>query len=939
MRKQSKISRKKILAFAGLFLLLFFINRIHASGFHTFFTPSSYNTYNDTIITDSALYKLRNDTGGLRRYDTVNIPPATSNRDIINAPDSVFFRDTATTDSTKRQKIDTLLISKDSLDSPIEYTAEDSGVLYIESKRFYLYGKANAKNKDVDLTANNIQYDQASQVIKAFGGIDTSNNPLSKPTLVQGDQKSISDTIEFNLKTQRGLSKNSFYNEGEIFVNAERVKKVEKDVAFAYRSRFTTCNLDTPHFAFVAKKMKLINNKIAVSGPAHPEFEGVPIPIYIPFGIYPLNRGRHSGLLPAQFTNNSGYGLGLEGLGYYKVINDNWDVTTRANIYSYGGWMLTVSPEYYKRYRYRGSMNIEIQHARVLNTSTSGYLQNEFTTSQNYAIRWSHAQDSKAHPGTTFQASVNAGSTRFNSFVVDNPVRSFQNQLSSSISYSKTWKNSNLTLALTHNQNNNLHLQNIRFPSLSYTVNTLYPFQKKERVGTEKWYEKMGISYNGQIFNQFSFYDTAFSFQHILDTFQWGAQHNIPISVALPALGPFIISPFVSYGERWFGQKSDIYFNTADTTVDTIQHRGFYQMREVSFGASVNTRIFGTLQFPKSKGIVAIRHEIKPSVSFSYKPDLVSQYYDSLRVKIYTKDAKGVITDSTTKIVQVSKLGNGNLVSPYSQGRFGGLSFSLENLLEMKVRNRKDTSGDNPTKKVKLIDGLNFTTAYNFLADSFRWAPIGISYRSTFFQKVNVTASASLDPYETDQFGYRIDKLLWTRGSIGRLTTANFALSTSIQSKKKDGKTDDQRLSELDQTLTPDEEAAAMAYVRSNPAEFVDFDIPWSLNLSLTANFSRTRLKEDYSGYYTDVTSSLNVNGDFSLTPKWKLGGSTYFDIRKRDIGLLTMYITREMHCWQLAINLTPVGTYRSFSITINPKSALLRDLKINRSRSFTSYP
>ena len=294
MYKRSKISRKKTLAFAAVLLLLFFINRIHATGFQGLYAVSAYaNHSHDTIIEDSALLKFRNDTDDLQEYHPAS-PPAAN---VVSAPDSLFFRDTAYTDTAKRQKIDSLLISKDSLDAPIDYSADDSGVLYIESRKFYLYGKANAKNKDVDLTANNIQYDQASQLIKAFGGIDTTNNPLSKPTLVQGDQKSISDTIEFNLKTQRGLSKNSYYNEGEIFINAERVKKVDKDVVFAYRSRFTTCNLDTPHFAFVARRMKLITNKLAVSGPAHPEFEGVPIPIYIPFGIYPLNRGRHSGLV------------------------------------------------------------------------------------------------------------------------------------------------------------------------------------------------------------------------------------------------------------------------------------------------------------------------------------------------------------------------------------------------------------------------------------------------------------------------------------------------------------------------------------------------------------------------------------------------------------------------------------------------------------------
>ncbi len=929
MSKRSKISRKNFLALVASLLLLFFISHIHATDYHNFsYTENS----NDTIITDSALIKLRNDTGAFPKNDTLP-----QKNGIINAPDSLFYKDTANADSTKRQRIDSLLISKDSLESPIEYSAEDSGVLIMDSQKFYLYGKANAKNKDVDLTANNIEYDQMNQVVKAFGGIDTSNNPLSKPTLVQSDQTSISDTILFNLKTQRGLSKNSYYNEGEIYVNAERIKKTEKDVAFAYRSRFTTCNLDTPHFAFIAKKMKLINNKIGVSGPVHPEFEGVPIPIYVPFGIFPLNRGRHSGLLPVQFATNSGYGLGVEGLGYYKVINDNWDVTTRANIYSYGGWTLTVTPEYYKRYKYRGTMNIEIQHTKVLNTSSYGFAKEEFTKSQSFAIRWTHSQDTKAHPGTSFQASVNAGSTKFNQYIPNNPIRNYQNLLTSSITYSKTWDQGkyNMTISANHNQNNNLRLQNVQFPTVSFTANTLYPFEKKEQIGAPKWYEKLGISYNGQLLNQFSFYDTAFDFKHILDTAQWGIQHSIPISLALPALGPFILSPFVSYGERWFGQQSEIFYSSTDKKVDTIQHKGFYAAREVSFGASLNTRIFGTVNFPKSKGIVAIRHQITPTVSFSYKPDLVSQFYKNIIVPVSDTAKDGTVNQSQL-LQRVSLLG-GNILSPFSPGRFGGLSFGLDNLLEMKVKNKNDSTGENPTRKVKLIDGLNFNTSYNFLADRLKWSYITAAYRSTLFKKVNITGSAVLDPYETDQYGRDKDTLLWKRGKIGRLTNASFAVSTSIQSKKKDGKTDDQRVNELDETLTPDEQAAALAYVRANPADFVDFDIPWSLNLSFTTSFTRI-LRPNYSGYYTQISSSLNVNGDFSLTPKWKIGGSTYLNVRELDISLLTMYITREMHCWQLSINLTPVGRTRSFSITINPKSSLLRDLKINRTRSFTDF-
>ncbi|MEP6512949.1 MAG: putative LPS assembly protein LptD [Parafilimonas sp.] len=875
----------------------------------------------DTLVTADTLNTL-DTVDTLNTLDTVDTLNTLDTVDTLNTSNTFITHDTTgkiisdtirnPLDSGRITSIDTLQFSGDSLDAPITYSAEDSGVLIIPEKQFILYGKAKADYKDMSLDAATINYSQQSQLIKAYGGTDTSaGSPLNKAKITQAGAETISDSISFNLKNQRGITKNTYYKEGEIFVNAETVKKVTTDVAYVYRARFTTCNLDTPHFDFRARKLKMINNKIAVSGPAFPEFEGVPMPIGIPFGIYPLNRGRHSGLLPPQYTSNESFGLGLEGLGFYKVLGEYWDVTVRSNIYSYGGWTLDVHPEYYKRYKYRGNLEFSYQHTKFLNQS--GLSKQEFTVSNNFNITWSHAKDTKARPGTSFSANVHAGSTQYNQYVANNAFKNYQNQLTSSITYNKQWAEGkyNLTVSANHNQNNLLRLINLNLPTVTFSAATIYPFEKKEQIGSPKWYQKLGVSYNGTLENLIAFYDSAFSFQKLLDTAQWGAEHDIPISLSLPPLGPLIVSPGVSYAEKWYSQRTIREWNDADKKVDTITHKGFYAAREASFSLSMSTRIFGTVNFKKSKTIQAIRHEIKPTFSLNYKPDLVSQYYQTVQIDTFK---------NTYRFSQLE-----GVVGAFGEGRFGGMSFGIDNLFEMKVKDKKDTSG---TKKIRLIDGLSLNTGYNLIADSFNWSPISISLRSTLFNNVNITGNASIDPYNVDTIGRRVNRLLWKDGKIGRLTNGSLSLSTSLKSKAKDERSDGERIP-ADETLTPEEQQQQLEYVRQNPAEFVDFNIPWTLSLSYSLSFYKT-LAPDLKSFTTQVNSNVNINGDFSLTPKWKIGGGTYFDFSTHKLEAVSMFLTREMHCWQMAINIQ-IGQFKSFSITLNPKSGLLRDLRINK--------
>ncbi len=853
------------------------------------------------------------DTIPVKQFDSLHIKKITA--DTLKKTDSSFKNtsDTSINDSSKHITVDTLLFSKDSIDAPVNYTAADSGILLIPGKQFILYGKANTDYKDIKLDANTIQYDQQSHIITAYGGTDTStSNPLNKPKFTQAGSESIMDTVIYNLKSEKGITRNTYYKEGELFVNSETVKKVDKDVVYAYRGRFTTCNLDTPHFDIRARKIKIINNKIAVSGPAFPEFEGVPIPIPIPFGIYPLNRGRHSGLLPPRFTNSETFGLGLEGIGFYKVISDDWDVTTQGDLYSYGGWKLDINPKYYKRYKYRGSFTISAQHTKLLNT-TYGSKQ-EFTTGSTYNILWNHTSDSKARPGTSFSASVNAGSTKYNTYLTDNAFRNYDNNLTSNVSYNKTWDDGkyNLNASLSENQNSVSRLINLNAPTVAFTVSTIYPFQNKNQAGSSKWYQKLGIGYTGNLLNVINFYDSAINFKRILDTIQWGADHRIPITLSLPPIGPFIVTPSVSYEERWFAQKIIYNYDNSKFKVDTSIKRGFYAAREVTFGLSTSTRIFGTYNFRHSSGIMAIRHEIDPFIGISYKPDLVSQFYQNVRT----------ISGDSIRISQLS----GNVLGGFSETRFGGLNFGINNLLEMKTRNRKDSTGADSVKKIRLLDNLSITGGYNFIADSLNWQPISIRAGSSLFNKINISGGATIDPYQKDINDKSV--LLWKHGKLGNLESGNLSISTSLQSKSNDKRSDNARLTP-DETITPDEQQQELQYVRNNPGEFVDFNIPWSIQTSFSLNYTHY-LSPDLVHFISQLNSNINVNGDLSISPKWKLGGGFFFDLKTQRIAATSIYLTRDMHCWQMVIDVN-VGKYKSFTITLNPKSGILRDLHINK--------
>jgi LPS-assembly protein len=821
-------------------------------------------------------------------------------------------------------------LSKDSLNAPVTYHADDSMVLDVPSNRIILYGKkSTTKYIDNNLEAPVIVFDQKTGLVTASLKKDSTGKVISFPTLKQGESKMVSDTILFNMKNGKGITKGTYTQQGEMYIYGERIKKINTTDFYAYKGRFTTCNLDTPHFAFVSKKIKFRNKKFAVTGPVHPEFEGVPIPIILPFGIFPLNQGRHSGLLAPTFTANDQFGLALEGLGYYKVLNDNWDVTTRATLYSYGGFTFNISPRYYKRYHYQGNFSFDYNRFKYNFKGDPDY-----STSNAFNIRWSHSADTKSRPGVTFSANVNAGSSKFNSLVPNNPARNFQNQLNSSIAYSRVWKDKpfNISINANHSQNTNTQIISVTLPDVTFNLNTLYPFRRKEPVGTLKWYENIGIALNSNAKSLTYFTDSVNKKinigKQIFNNLQWGAIHNVPISLSLPQMGPVQVSPGISYSERWYQEKLFQKLDVVNNKVDTTIKKGFYAARDMSFSLSLSTRIFGSFTFGKNAMVKAIRHEIRPSVSISYKPDFNSGSYYNFR------------SDTSSNFYSRSSVYSNSLYGAFGEGKFGGLSFNIDNNIQMKVRDKKDTSAA-ATKKVTLIDGFGFSGSYNFLKDTLRFSTFSVSARSNLFNKINITTSATLDPYEIDPTnGRTINKLVWSkRPGLGRLVSASVSLSTQFQGgdqSKKKAQVQNNPNQFLNQAtgMPLDEYQTEAAYISNNPAEFTDFSLPWSLSFSYSLQFSKSYLVSK-QGFVNNLNQNINWNSTLKLTEKWQLGINGYYNITEKQLGTLSMSIAREMHCWQMSINVSPVGRYRFFNISISPKSGLLRDIKVNRTRYF----
>lgn len=816
---------------------------------------------------------------------------------------TVFKTDTISRDTVINLKKNQPIKSK------IRYSAKDSIVYDITGKQVFLYNGAEVYYEDITLKSDFVRIDQDKKIVYAEGVKDSTGNIVGKPVFTDNGQTYNSDFISYNFETKKGKIKEVTTQEGEGYLLANDVKKNEFDEIFIKNGKYTTCNLPHPHFYIALTKAKNTKNK-TVSGPAYLVVEDVPLPLALPFGFFPRKSGRSSGILLPEVGEDRILGFFLRNGGYYFGINDYLDLALRGDIYSKGSYGFNTFSRYNVLYRFNGNLAAGYTNRQIGEPETIG-----FEKQNDFYLRWNHSQDAKARPGTRFSSNVNVASrNNFRNGTNSNIQSIVQNSLSSSISYSKYWIGTpfNLSGSLSHDQNLQTGQITLGLPRMSFNVARINPFDSKKRIGAQRWYHKIGFSYSLDAENRVDTYDSLLFEPNIVDKFKNGIRHTIPVATSFNILKHINVNPSFNYAERWYFSSIEKIWNGNQVIIDTIID--FKQAREYSLGASANTRLYGMFQLNKL-GIIAVRHVLTPSVSYSYRPDFSDEkygYYKKVQI-----DTAG--TSGTYSIFEQSIYG-----SPGS-GKSSILGFGIDNNLEMKVRTKNDTASS--TKKIKLFENLRVSSSYNMAIDSLQLAPISVSARTVILNKINIDFNASYDPYvlykDTSGVITRVNQFEWDKNKrIGRLVSANFSLGTNLNAeafrkKRKEQPHTTNKYDRLD-----------VDFVDRNPEYFVDWTIPWSLNINYILNYSRPL-------HTKTITQSLNFSGDLSITEKWKVGFTSGYDFKSKEITPTSLSIYRDLHCWDLSINWIPFGTYQRYSVDLKVRASILQDLKLSRRREY----
>jgi len=889
-------------------------------------TKKGNNNYHRPLIDTIIKLDSIKDKKLLRIKDTVNTKGTKSN----NSKGIIGKTDT----SSKK--------GKNELASEIKGNADDSTIVDKVHNILYFYGRARVKYEDVEMDADYIRVDQKNHLIFASGSIDPrTHRYIGRPITKQGKDKPVeSDSLLFNYETKKGKVYNPASEQGGNYISGGQVKKLNEDEA-AYRNvLFSTCDKPFPETDFGIVITKGIGEKKRIiSGPAYLEIEGVPIPLAIPFGFFPKPDTRTSGVILPTFGEDPQLGFYIKDLGYYIALNDYVDMTTQGTFYAKGSYELNETVHYLSRYEYSGNLS--------LSYGSHNYgLQGDPPT-KDFNITWSHSQNSNASPGSTFSASVNAGTSTFyqnNPTATNYNLQSLtQNNLSSSIAYGKVWAGTpfNLTVSLSHSQDLTAKTVTLNLPTFNFNMSTLSPFDSKDRVGPQKWYQKITVGYSLQGTNNINAVPEAELFQGntLFKKMQNGLEHQIPIGFNQTLLKYFQFSATANYTERWYFQSINEYYNRNNVidpnspVIDTVG--GFKRSGEYNLSAGFSTKVYGTMNFKKSN-LTAIRTVMTPSISFQYKPDFSDPSYGYYRTIVSNATIPYPATYTTYSIFQ-----NGVYGGP-SAGRQAGLNFSLDNTIEAKVK-AKATDTSNTPKHIKILDGLTFSTFYNFAADSFKLSPISFSgHTAILHQKVNISFSGVLNPYQyklqdTIQNGAivkvarEIDKYTWQDGKLPALQSFSISASGSLNSTSFHPHTTTQPVVGSNmQNMTPQQQDR-LALLNSDPSAYVDFNIPWniSFNYSFTYNNNITT---------TNTTNTVMLSGDFNLTPKWKIQYSTNYDLKARALSSATSFsIYRDLHCWDLSIQWLPFGYYKSYNVTLRVKSTILQDLKLSKKSDYTS--
>lgn len=867
---------------------------------------------------------------------------------------------------------------KDGINTAVKYTSEDSIVFDATSQTMKLFGDSKITYGETNLTAEQIDINWLNNNVEAKGVPDSTGKLVGVPIFKDKQDQYQTKRIVYNFKTKKGIISEVITKQGDGFIHGEKVKKNANNELFAEHSKYTTCNLAHPHFHIASSKIKMIPEKKVISGPFNLFINDIPTPLGFPFGFFPVPKTRSSGIIIPTYGEMQARGFYLQNGGFYWAVNDYVGMRFLGDIYTLGGGGGQQITEYRKRYSYNGNFNFKYNWIKTYNPPT---VENERPNldQHQFWVTWTHSTTSKKPDRLTIN--INAGSSNFNQYATQ--TQSISQTLAasyqSSVSYTRTFRNKPFNLGVNLRQDQNIYgVKNFTLPDVNFGVNRLTPFQNLKGGKKTEALRKFNIAYNGNLQNKIT-NDSAvvgkkfLEGDSVLENGRWrkyrqynfsndadyllspgqlnnGIRHSVPISTTLKVLKYFSLNPSFSYDEIWYNRHLNYKVVERTETVngklytrqliDTDTISNFTRASQYKFSTNLTTRIYGTFFIRKGR-VEALRHTLIPSVSYSYNPDFSenSAYYQKLTVNGEEQ--------------KLSRF-NGFIMGGPSAGKVSSIGASLNNNFELKVREKNDSlDAKKKYKKISLLDNVSIGGNYNFEADSFNLSPIAIGARTKLFGIFDVAYSATVDAYDrindtitsytgvSSVISRKINQLQWDNGKgIGSIvaSTLNFGFNLNSQKFKKTKKEDlDDRASGI-KAMGAEEQL--LEDIKRNPNNYLDFTIPWSLNISYNLNYSKLYnfgLAPDYYDH------SITYSGDLSLSEKWKIQYSSGFNLTQKNITYTRFGITRDLHCWVMSLNWTPpipgsIGT-GGYNFQLNVKSSVMQDLKITKNRQWTDIP
>lgn len=900
-----------------------------------------------TVQTGSAPLLLLNDTA---KRDTVR--PIAARRDTVIdfgvAKNDTLAADTARNDSAKK---------KDPLDAPVVYSASDSITYDADSKKAFLYGSGNVKYENMELKAQRIEMNMDSSLVHAYGEKDSTGVWNGLPVYTQGSEKYDSEVMSFNFKTKKGFINNVKTEQGEGYMQSESSKRANDGTLYLEHAKYTTCDAKHPDFYLALSRAKVKPGKEVVFGPAYLVVADVPLPLAVPYGFFPFKKKYSSGFLMPTYGDDSRRGFYLRNGGYYFAFNDYWDMRLLGEIYTKGSWGATIESTYNKRYRYAGNLFLSYQ-----NTVDGEKNMPDYMKSSSFKIQWSHRQDSKSLPNSNFSASVNFATQSYernNLYSLYNPQLLTQSTRTSSVSYSHTFEKLGLTLSTTTNLNQNMRDSTIdlTLPDLNISLSRLYPFRRKKMSGKERWYEKISMSYTGQLSNRISTKEDKLMHSNLIKDWRNGMNHSVPVSASFQVLKYINVTPSFQFSDRMYTNKIMRSWDQANQTEVSDTVYGFYNVYNWYASVSANTTLYGFYK-PWRKlfgdGIIAVRHVLKPSVSYSYAPDFGTSHYGYYDSYVRT-DADGNVSTVT-----YSPYSNGMFGVP-SRGKSGNISMRVSNNLEMKVKSSKDSTGE---KKISLIDELSASLSYNTAAKTKQWSNLNSNIRLKLWKNYTFSMAAvfATYAYQFDENGKVVEgnRTEWSYGRFGRFQgmSQNLSYTFNNQTFKKlfgpkehndkdedinqaieshddyeEDNIDDEGTndSNLDPTLKESENSAQKTASKKSRVDedgYKRFNIPWSLSVSYGVTMAENRsakINPKTMRYPYKYTQSLNFSGNVKISDGWNINFSSGYDFNYHRLSMTTASLSRDLHCFMMSCSIV-LRPYTSYNFSFRAKTSTLAD-------------